>query len=225
MTRIAVRLFGNYYRERRNEFSSLHTALVRADMYMSVETWLSIITLYTLILSLPTAAVFIILSRFGFGYFLVWDVLGRLPSITPIEILQLVAEFLLLVLFMIIPFLSGFLIFYSYPSVRIWERQRKIDAQLPYAIGWMSSLAGVGVIPYHIFKKLAEAEEYYGEVSREGRRLVRDVELLGFDFITALRNLAEITPSRRLGHRPMSDFHIGVCPTLLPAIGQTPIRN
>ena len=84
------------------------------------------------------------------------------------------------------------------PKVKAWERKAKIDGQLPYAIGWMSSMATSGVIPYMIFKKLAETEEYFGEVSREAKLVVKDVELLGYDFIGAMRNLASVTPSDRL---------------------------
>ena len=59
-------------------------------------------------------------------------------------------------------------------------------------------MATTGVIPYTIFKKLAETEEFFGEVSQEAKLVVKDVELLGFDFISALRNLASVTPSTHM---------------------------
>ena len=59
-------------------------------------------------------------------------------------------------------------------------------------------MAAIGVIPYEIFKKLSEMGDNYGEVSMEMKQIVRDVELLGFDFITALRNLATITASPQM---------------------------
>jgi flagellar protein FlaJ len=49
-----------------------------------------------------------------------------------------------------------------------------------------------------IFRKLAETEEFFGEVSQEAKLVVKDVELLGFDFISALRNLTSATPSTNL---------------------------
>ena len=79
-----------------------------------------------------------------------------------------------------------------------WERKRKIDGYLPYAICWMSFMATIGVIPYMIFRKLAETEEFFGEVSQEAKLVVRDVELLGFDFISAMRNLTSTTPSTQM---------------------------
>lgn len=198
MTPIAIRLFGAYYRVRRGEYRSLRDALIKADMRISVEEWLSISTLYGFVIAALFSPLLVILSRFGFGYFLVWDFLMHLSSVEPIELIRLIGEFFLIALFLAIPFYIGFLIYSRYPWVKIWERRRKIDAQLPYAIGWMSSLASVGVIPFDIFKKLSETEEYYGEVSKEARRLVRDVQVLGVDFITALRDLSAITPSQRM---------------------------
>jgi flagellar protein FlaJ len=82
--------------------------------------------------------------------------------------------------------------------IKRWERTRKIDGHLPYAICWMSFMATIGVIPYMIFRKLAETEEFFGEVSQEAKLMVRDVELLGFDFISALRNLTSATPSKQM---------------------------
>jgi flagellar protein FlaJ len=82
-----------------------------------------------------------------------------------------------------------------YPRIRAWERKGAIDQNLPYAIGYISAMASIGVYPFAIFKKLAKAEETYGEVSKEVQLLVRDVEYLGFDFITALKKLVATTPS------------------------------
>lgn len=198
MTRFAVRLFGIYWRARRNKFPSLRDKLIKADMHMSVEEWLSTITLGSIIIPLLFFPLFIMAAWFLVGHFLVWDTLRNIAPVTPEGIFRLAGELLAVILALAIPMPVWFLIFYSYPSVMISDRRRKIDAQLPYAIGWMSSLALVGVIPYDIFRKLSETEEYYGEMSREAKRLIRDVELLGFDFLTALRNLAAITPSESL---------------------------
>ncbi|MBU2534951.1 MAG: type II secretion system F family protein, partial [Chloroflexi bacterium] len=98
----------------------------------------------------------------------------------------------------LVGFTLPFAAFVLYPQARAWERKGRIDGNLPYAIGWMSTMVSVGVIPYITFKKLAEAKEYFGEVSNEASLVVRDVEVLGFDFISALRNLVVTTPSTHL---------------------------
>jgi archaeal flagellar protein FlaJ len=177
MGAIAMDLFGNYYRKRRTRFSYLTNDLVKARMYITIEKFLSTSTLYALIF----ASVCVILGVAACA----------LLGIKPLA-------FILIIFVGIICYLSLFLLLTLYPRVKSWERKGKIDGHLPYAISWMSFMATTGVIPYLIFRKLAEREEYFGEVSREANLVVKDVELLGFDFISALRDLASVTPSTPL---------------------------
>jgi len=104
-------------------------------------------------------------------------------------------DFVFMLSGIVIAFFSTYFGCCYYSKIISWERQGKIDRTLPYAIGYISSMASIGVIPYMTFKKLSDAEEAYGEVSREMRHLVRDVELLGLDFMTALKKLLALTPS------------------------------
>lgn len=197
MTSLALRLFGAYFRARRNKFSAQSEVLRKADMRMSIDAWLSLVTFYSLIMALLFLPIFVLAWRLAFGNFLVWDALKELSTTPLLGILRLSGELLLLVPAALVSFLILRFLFNQYPVIMASERKRKIDGNLPYAISWMASLASVGIIPFEIFKKLAETEEYYGEVSKEARRLVRDVEVLGIDFMSALRRLATITPSER----------------------------
>ena len=104
-------------------------------------------------------------------------------------------DFVFMLSGIVIAFFSTYFGCCYYSKIISWERQGKIDRTLLYAIGYISSMASIGVIPYMIFKKLSDAEEAYGEVSGEMRHLVRDVELLGLDFMTALKKLLALTPS------------------------------
>lgn len=87
--------------------------------------------------------------------------------------------------------------FLVYPRTKAWERKRKIDGLCPSAISLMGAVAGVGLTPYDSMKFLAQ-EKAYDEVSEEMNYLVRDVELFGRDLITALRQLSQDTPSKKL---------------------------
>ncbi len=199
MNKMAIHFFGTYWRARRQKHPQLRDQLIKANMHQSLEEWLSTITLGSIIIAILSFPVFILASSFIFGHFFIIDTFrDMVTSFTETAPFRLLGELLLVTLLMVIPFLCMFLVFYMYPMIMIWERKRKIDAFLPYAIGWMSSLATVGIVPYEIFRKLSETEEYYGEVSHEARRMIRDVEVLGFDFSTALRNLSATTPSVRL---------------------------
>ncbi len=166
---VPVNLFSTLFRGK--EFSSLKKNIIRARMYVPVEDYLSVALLSSILVTVFCVIGFLLVKIF-----------------LPINILIILFALLL------IPTCT-FAIFYFYPNIKAWERGRKINVYLPYAIGYISSMAEIGVVPYVIFKTLAEAEESYGEVSREAKQIVRDVELLGYDLITALRNLAVTTPS------------------------------
>jgi flagellar protein FlaJ len=90
-----------------------------------------------------------------------------------------------------------FLMFYSYPSYLFTIRTRSIEANLPFAANHMGALAASGVPPHVIFRMLTDANEY-GEIANEARRIVRNVDLFGMDVVSAVRQVAERTPSPQL---------------------------
>jgi flagellar protein FlaJ len=85
-------------------------------------------------------------------------------------------------------------IFIAYPSIMASNRKRNIELVLPYAINYMTAMSGAGVLPKDIFLSLAK-NKIYGEVSTEARYLVRDMDILGKDLVTAMKNVARTTPS------------------------------
>jgi len=204
----AYQLFGDYYRERRDKFARLRKDLIKARIYTPVERWLSSATLYSIIFT-TLAAIAFLLVKVIMSLKVDWSKARNLPeyiihhekyyfSPPKFEFSLGLIDLFLVIAALLLAFFSVFFIFYFFPRIKVWEIRRKIDGHLPYAISYISAMATIGVVPYEIFKKLSEAEENYGEVSMEAKRVVRDVELLGFDFITALRNLASVTPSVHL---------------------------
>jgi flagellar protein FlaJ len=85
-------------------------------------------------------------------------------------------------------------IFMSYPAIMASDRKRNIDQLLPYAINYMSAMSGAGVLPVDLFRSLAQ-NDIYGEVAVEMRYLVRDIEVLGHNLVTGMKNLTMTTPS------------------------------
>jgi len=194
---MALALFGGYYRERRTRFSFLTNDLIKARMYITVERLLSLATLYSLILSSVCVTMGLAVSALLLNYVPIWRfVFAR--NVVKTDMLGFATDISLVVFAALACCLVLFLLFILYPRVKGWERKAKIDGHLPYAICWMSFMATTGVIPYLIFRKLAETEEFFGEISQEAKLVVKDVELLGFDFVSALRNLASATPSTNL---------------------------
>jgi len=86
--------------------------------------------------------------------------------------------------------------FYVYPIYRADSLKRRLEDGLPFTTGYMAILAGADVPPDRIFRSLAQVRAPLA-VSDEARRIVRDVELFGFDIVSALKSASNRTPSTR----------------------------
>ena len=87
--------------------------------------------------------------------------------------------------------------FYIYPIYRADNLKRRLENGLPFTTGYMAILAGADVSPDHIFRSLAQIGAPLA-VSDEARTIVRDVELFGFDMLSALESASSRTPSFRV---------------------------
>jgi len=86
--------------------------------------------------------------------------------------------------------------FYVYPIYRADNMKRMLEDALPFTTGYMEILARAGVTPYRIFRSLSQVDASLA-VSREARVITRDVELFGFDVISALEAASKRSPSER----------------------------
>lgn len=87
-------------------------------------------------------------------------------------------------------------IYHSYPFHTLSTRKNDIESNMPFAINHMAAISASGVPPYIIFKLLSGIKEY-GEVMNESKRIVRNTEAFGMDFVSAIRNVAGRTPSEK----------------------------
>ena len=85
-------------------------------------------------------------------------------------------------------------IYHSYPFHLLTSKRNSINANMPFAINHMGAIAASGVPPFIIFKLIAAIPEY-GEISNESKRILRNVEAFGMDLVSAIKNVAERTPS------------------------------
>lgn len=86
--------------------------------------------------------------------------------------------------------------FYVYPVYRADNFKRNIETELPFTTGYMAILAGAGVSPERMFRSLAQSDVSLA-VSKEAKAVTRDVELFGYDIISALEVSSKRTPSER----------------------------
>jgi flagellar protein FlaJ len=116
-----------------------------------------------------------------------------------LPLLQVTLDTGLIVLFLSIPGFIGVLIyavFLSLPKSKAKGRKRNIDVNLAYAINFISAMSSAGVTPTEIFKSLSK-QDIYGEVKEESAWIYRDVGLLGFDILSAIKKNIARTPSQR----------------------------
>ena len=93
------------------------------------------------------------------------------------------------------------------PGSTAKTRGRKIDQKISPAMSFVSAMASADVNVDQIFKELGR-QKIYGEVAGEASWISRDTELLGVDILTAIRNGAQRSPSKRF-----QDFLQGVVTT------------
>lgn len=81
-----------------------------------------------------------------------------------------------------------------YPYQKMLSRRKNIETNLPFVLTHMGAIAESGIPPYVIFRLISEFEEY-GEISKEMKKIVRNIDAFGVDPLTAVRQAAERTPS------------------------------
>ncbi len=86
----------------------------------------------------------------------------------------------------------------SYPLYLSNVRKGKIDAALPHTVNMMLGMAKGGVSLLAMFRFIAENRQIFGDVSEEFERIVVLAEGFGYDLISAIRQVADTTPSEKL---------------------------
>ncbi len=81
-----------------------------------------------------------------------------------------------------------FLVMLKYPSFNAEMRKEKIESELPYFTSYMSSLAASNLTLEEIFKHLARDDIKF-EVVKDANFLLRNIDLLGIDILSALTDL------------------------------------
>lgn len=110
-----------------------------------------------------------------------------------------------------IPVVVPLLVFWflaTYPGTERSSIEKRIDQELPFAVIHMSAISGAGIEPTNIFKIIALSREYPA-LRKEIRKVLNQINLYGYDLVTALNNVARATPSVRL-----SELFTGISTTI-----------
>ena len=171
---MANALFGPTVDKNGEYFDDLRENLKRADMDVLFRTYVSKIFLFTF-------ATLIIGSIMGTTYSLI----EALPITTAVRYSVGIPIALALLVFGVM---------YLYPSQVARSRQKNIEENLPFAMNHLSAIATSGVPPSSMFELLSKFEEY-GDISEEAEKVTRRVNAFGEDISTALREVADHSPS------------------------------
>jgi flagellar protein FlaJ len=106
-----------------------------------------------------------------------------------------ITALLILVITSTVPTLIG-LVYLRLPLAKVKSRGKNIDRNLPYVANFINTMSAAGISPSEIFGTLAGIP-LYGEVQKEAKKITTEIELMGVDTITALKNAIVISPSRK----------------------------
>jgi archaeal flagellar protein FlaJ len=172
---VSYRVFGKYAKKFSIHFLDIKDEMQRANIKYTLEEWLSM----AMFVSFATFAAELIIFAFMFGLLGVEPLIAVLLSITLSTSIAGVLLFL----------------FYVYPGNAAKNRENSIKKVLPFAVSYLSSISTKDMSPVFFFKTLGQFEEY-GEVAKDSRSIVRDVEVFGMSIHTAIKKRANRTPSK-----------------------------
>ena len=196
--RFCFNLLGKQMKARREDYAQLRNDLISARLKTPFEVYLSTALVSSAIVGLG-AAFFIGLISWLLKLPTLIKYKGAVPSfLVALNPYSLVLGTIFLTIFSLIVF-GGitYAIFLFYPAVEAGNRRRNIDASLPYAINYITSMSTAGITPAEVFRLLGDSP-IYGESSVEARYIAREIDIFGRDLIDALRLVSSSTPSKRM---------------------------
>jgi archaeal flagellar protein FlaJ len=196
--RLCFNLLGKQMKGKREEYAALRNDLISARFKTPFEVYLSTAYISAIIVGLSGAVVIGLLS----WVFQVPNMIkyrGEVPDIlVGLSAYTLVIGTIIITVFSLLVF-GGltYLVFILYPGLEAGNRRRNIDASLPYAINYITSMSTAGITPAEVFRLLGSSS-IYGQSAVEARYIAREVDIFGRDLIDALRLVSSSTPSHRM---------------------------
>ncbi|MEK6898335.1 MAG: type II secretion system F family protein [Nanoarchaeota archaeon] len=170
------------------KFDSVKKNLVKANIDIMPKSYISVIFFTTLISAGISFFIFLFFLFFNFGV--------KLPIIT-LSTESIGIRFLKVFWILFVVPAGTFLFMYLYPSMEKSSVEKKMNRELPFATINMAAISGSMIDPTKIFNIIVSTREY-PYLEKEFIRVVNNVNLLGYDLVTSLRNSAFKSPSKKL---------------------------
>ncbi|MDA3836549.1 MAG: type II secretion system F family protein [Nanoarchaeota archaeon] len=189
-SKFASTVFAKYSRKLlgQESFKSMEEKLVKANLNFTPVGYVSTIILTTIISGF--------IAGFLFFFFLFFNFEATLPIITratdPLNIRFLKTFWMLFA----IP-LATFVFMYLYPGMEKKSAEDAINVELPFATIHMAAISGSMINPINIFKIISSTNEYPA-LEKEFTKMINEINLYGYDLVSALHNTSKNSPSKRL---------------------------
>ena len=129
-------------------------------------------------------------------FFLVFNIGALPPFITFVE--EPLAMRLLKVVWLMVAVPGAtMLLSYFYPALEKKSIESRINQELPFAVVHMSSISSSMIEPSKIFQIIISTREY-PFLEKEFIKIQNEINVYGYDLVTALRNRSYNSPSKKL---------------------------
>lgn len=172
----------------KNWFKGLKNDLSRSNMHILPTTYISM-----MLMGVFLGLIGGILLTFFLLFFKVSLTFPFIESYSGNLILRFIKIFWVI---FAVPLITG-LVFYFYPYTEKKSLSSRIDNELPFVAIHMASISGSGIEPSQIFRILSTSKDYK-YTGGELKKLTNQINVYGFNLVTALKNIAATTPSRKL---------------------------
>ncbi len=183
----------------KGHFHKLYLELKKSNIGILFETYIAMI-FFTTFLSF-FVGIFLIIFLTFFELSFIFPFFSEYDGNILIRILKISW------LIIFVPIIT-FFVLYFYPSLEKRAIEKNIDRELPFAVIHMSAISGSGLNPIDIFRIIGLSKEY-PYLRKEVRKILNQINLYGYDLITALNNSARDSPSEKL-----SDLYSGLSTTM-----------
>jgi flagellar protein FlaJ len=171
----------------KGRFERLNTSLKKAGMDISVRAYLGSAIFSTLLVGVLS---FILVTVTSIMLLQTSDPTGEMQT-------HLIPSIFLGVVFGAIIGILAYIPFLYWPQMKATDRKILMEAGLPSTASYLSAMSSSGVPPNRLFYSLAGEASVAPEISKESKRITRDIEIFGYDILKALRTASERSPSER----------------------------
>lgn len=188
--KFANSLFGDRVKTliKQKKLATLERDLIKSNSEFTPITYISVLILTTIIS--------VIIGFVVFGFFLFFNITPEFPIVTRATEDFLTRLSKVFWIIFLVP-LGTFLFMYLYPSLEKKSLEGKINQELPFATIHMAAISGSMIEPIKVFSIISMTKEY-PNLEREFNKLLNEINIYGYDIVTALKNLAINCPSLKL---------------------------